>query len=325
MESDERKRIMTQQQKVVVIIGPTSVGKTKVSIELAKKYNGEIISGDSMQIYRGLDIGTAKVSNEEMEEIPHHLIDIRNPDEAFSVADFQVLVREKITEIEKRGKLPFIVGGTGLYIQSVLFDFQFQEEVSTETRDALYVQFEKEGIEPLYNQLKQVDPKSVEVIHPNNIRRVIRALEVYLDTGKPFSEWKESQSRELLYDAAIIGLTMERDKLYERINHRVDLMMEAGLLQEVKQLFDQHIHDTQAVQGIGYKELYEYFEGKVDLETAVEKLKKNSRNYAKRQLTWFRNQLDVKWFDMTELSEIEKKIQEISHYLEGKLELEANT
>lgn len=316
---------MTQQQKVVVIIGPTSVGKTKVSIELAKKYNGEIISGDSMQIYRGLDIGTAKVSNEEMEEIPHHLIDIRNPDEAFSVADFQVLVREKITEIEKRGKLPFIVGGTGLYIQSVLFDFQFQEEVSTETRDALYVQFEKEGIEPLYNQLKQVDPKSVEVIHPNNIRRVIRALEVYLDTGKPFSEWKESQSRELLYDAAIIGLTMERDKLYERINHRVDLMMEAGLLQEVKQLFDQHIHDTQAVQGIGYKELYEYFEGKVDLETAVEKLKKNSRNYAKRQLTWFRNQLDVKWFDMTELSEIEKKIQEISHYLEGKLELEANT
>lgn len=316
---------MTEQQKVVVIIGPTAVGKTKVSIELAKKWNGEIISGDSMQIYRGLDIGTAKVTEEEMDGVPHHLIDIREPDESFTVADFQKLVREKITEIEKRGKLPFIVGGTGLYIQSVLFDFQFQEETSNETRDALYAQFEKEGIEPLYEKLTQVDPDSAQVIHPNNTRRVIRALEVYFDTGVPFSKWKETQSKELLYDAAIVGLKMDRALLYERINHRVDVMMKAGLLEEVKGLFDQNIHETQAVQGIGYKEIYEYLEGKVDIETAVEKLKKNSRNYAKRQFTWFRNQLEVEWFDMTDISAIEKKIEEISQFIAGKLELKANT
>ncbi|MET3699560.1 tRNA dimethylallyltransferase [Bacillus oleivorans] len=316
---------MDQQQKVVVIIGPTAVGKTKVSIELAKRWNGEIISGDSMQIYRGLDIGTAKVTEEEKDGIPHHLIDICDPDDAFTVADFQALVREKITEIEQRGKLPFIVGGTGLYIQSVLFDFQFLEEASTATREKLYAQYENEGIEPLFQKLQEVDPNSAEAIHPNNVRRVIRALEVYLDTGQAFSEWKESQTNQLLYDAAIIGLQMDRELLYDRINHRVDIMMEAGLLDEVKSLYDQGIRGTQAVQGIGYKELYEYFDGKVDLEQAVEKLKKNSRNYAKRQLTWFRNQLDVQWFDMTDISAIEKKIEEISQYLAGKWSLGANT
>ncbi|HWO78044.1 MAG TPA: tRNA (adenosine(37)-N6)-dimethylallyltransferase MiaA [Bacillus sp. (in: firmicutes)] len=316
---------MDKRQKVAVIIGPTAVGKTKVSIELAKRWNGEIISGDSMQIYRGLDIGTAKVTEEEMDGVPHHLIDIRDPEDSFTVADFQALVREKITEIEKRGKLPFIVGGTGLYIQSVLFDYQFQEESSTETREKLYAQYEKEGIAPLFQKLQEVDPKSADVIHPNNIRRVIRALEVYLDTGLAFSEWKESQTNQLLYQAAIIGLTMERDLLYDRINQRVDAMMEAGLLDEVKKLYDQGIRGTQSVQGIGYKELYEYFDGTADLEHAVEKLKKNSRNYAKRQLTWFRNQLDVKWFDMTDISAIEKKIEEISQYLAGKLKLGANT
>ncbi|MED3573314.1 tRNA (adenosine(37)-N6)-dimethylallyltransferase MiaA [Cytobacillus praedii] len=320
---------MNKKEKLVVLIGPTAVGKTKLSIELAKRFNGEIISGDSMQIYKGMDIGTAKIKPTEMEGIPHHLIDIKNPDEPFSVAEFQELVRLKITEISQRGKLPMIVGGTGLYIQSVIYDYQFSEAPSDDRfRIMLEKRADEEGNEKLHQELMEIDPESAKKIHPNNVRRVIRALEVYHCTGKTVSDYQEIQQPELMYETAIIGLTMERDKLYERINYRVDLMVRDGLLPEVKKLYLQGLKDCQSIQAIGYKEIYEYFHARVTLEEAVTQLKQNSRRYAKRQLTWFRNKMNVDWFDMTDaagLEGFEKKLDEISTHIEGKLQLKSNT
>lgn len=320
---------MNKKEKLVVLIGPTAVGKTKLSIELAKRFNGEIISGDSMQIYKGMDIGTAKIKTTEMEGIPHHLIDIKNPDEPFSVAEFQELVRLKITEISQRGKLPMIVGGTGLYIQSVIYDYQFSEAPSDDRfRIMLEKRADEEGNEKLHQELMEIDPESAKKIHPNNVRRVIRALEVYHCTGKTVSDYQEIQQPELMYETAIIGLTMERDKLYERINYRVDLMVRDGLLPEVEKLYLQGLKDCQSIQAIGYKEIYEYFHARVTLEEAVTQLKQNSRRYAKRQLTWFRNKMNVDWFDMTDaagLEGFEKKLDEISTHIEGKLQLKSNT
>jgi len=313
----------------VVLIGPTAVGKTKLSIELAKRFNGEIISGDSMQIYKEMDIGTAKIKKSEMEGIPHHLIDIKDADESFSVAEFQELVREKITEITKRGKLPMIVGGTGLYIQSVVYDYQFSAAQSDVAyRKMLEKRAENEGNEQLHLELQQIDRISADRIHPNNIRRVIRALEIFHCTGKLMSETQESQEQELLYDAEIIGLTMDREILYERINHRVDLMIEEGLLSEVERFHKHGLKECQSIQAIGYKELYEYFDNKISLEEAIVQLKQNSRRYAKRQLTWFRNKMHVHWVDMSEAADpsiFEKKIAEISAHIEGKLQIKSNT
>lgn len=317
---------LDSKQKLLVIIGPTAVGKTKLSIELAKRFNGEIISGDSMQIYRGMDIGTAKIKPEEMEGIPHHLIDIREPDESFSVAEFQQLVRAKISEIAKKGKLPIIVGGTGLYIQSVIYDYQFSDAAADEGfRLQLEERAKNEGVEVLHQELTQIDPESAGQIHPNNVRRVIRALEIYHCTGKKVSDVQSEQQPDLLYETALIGLSMDREILYKRINMRVDLMMEEGLLTEVKQLHDQELRDCQSIQAIGYKEIYDYLDGKISLEQAVENLKQNSRRYAKRQLTWFRNKMSVQWFDVTEVQNFPKKLTEISHYVEGKLQVKSNT
>ncbi len=320
---------LTIKKKLLVLIGPTAVGKTLTSIKLAKAFNGEIISGDSMQIYKKMDIGTAKITSAEMEGIPHYLIDIKNPDEPFSVAEFQELGRQKISDITNRGKLPMIVGGTGLYIQSVLYDYHFSEAPSDGSfRSRLETLAEKEGNIVLHEQLMKIDPESGRKIHPNNLRRVIRAIEIFHCTGKTMSELQQSQSIESVYDVAIIGLTSEREKLYERINKRVDIMMENGLLNEVEALFQQGYKDCQSIQAIGYKELYEYLNGKVLLDEAVEQLKQNSRRYAKRQLTWFRNKMDVKWFDMTEANTpilLGKKIDEISSYIEGKLKIKSNT
>lgn len=320
---------LTIKKKVLVLIGPTAVGKTQTSIKLAKAFNGEIISGDSMQIYKKMDIGTAKIMQAEMEGIPHHLIDIKNPDESFSAAEFQELGRKKISEISNRGRLPMIVGGTGLYIQSVLFDYHFSEAPSDASfRKNLEMQAEKDGNIVLHEQLMRMDPESGRRIHPNNIRRVIRAIEIFHCTGKTMSELQQSQPIESIYDVAIIGLTLEREKLYERINKRVEIMIENGLIKEVETLFQQGYKDCQSIQAIGYKELYEYFYGNVTLEEAVENLKQNSRRYAKRQLTWFRNKMDVKWFDMTEANNpilLGKKIDEISSYIEGKLQIKSNT
>ncbi|MEH7126342.1 MULTISPECIES: tRNA (adenosine(37)-N6)-dimethylallyltransferase MiaA [unclassified Bacillus (in: firmicutes)] len=318
-----------EKEKLVVLIGPTAVGKTKLSIELAKRFNGEIISGDSMQIYKGMDIGTAKIKKDEMEGIPHHLIDIKDPKEPFSVAEFQELVREKISEISLRGKLPMIVGGTGLYIQSVIYDYHFSDAPSDDDfRQMLEKKAEAEGNESVHLELSKVDPESAERIHPNNVRRVIRALEVYHCTGKTINELQENQKPELMYNTAIIGLTMDREILYQRINTRVDLMIKEGLLEEVERLFNQDIKDCQSIQAIGYKELYEYFSHSISLEEATSQLKQNSRRYAKRQLTWFRNKMNVDWFDMSDVVNtgiIEKKLAEISTHIEGKLQIKSNT
>ncbi|WP_053362202.1 tRNA (adenosine(37)-N6)-dimethylallyltransferase MiaA [Bacillus sp. FJAT-27251] len=318
---------MDKKQKLLVLIGPTAVGKTKTSIELAARFNGEIISGDSMQIYKGMDIGTAKITKSEMQGIPHHLIDIKNPDDSFSAAEFQQLVREKITEITSRGKLPMIVGGTGLYIQSVIYDYQFSDVPSDpDFRLELERTADEKGAEAVHAQLWEVDPDSAERIHPNNVRRVIRALEIHHCTGKSMTEYQEQQDAELLYDTCLVGLTMDRERLYERINMRVDLMMEEGLLDEVKSLYAKGLRDCQSIQAIGYKELYDYLDGKVSLKDAIENLKQNSRRYAKRQLTWFRNKMNVEWFTMPiDGAEAEKKIAEISSYVEGKLQIKANT
>lgn len=316
------------KNKVIAIIGPTAVGKTKMSIELAKALDGEIISGDSMQIYRGMDIGTAKVTPDEMQGIPHHLIDIKEPTEDFSVAEFQSLAISLINDISNRGKVPIIAGGTGLYIQAVLYNYNFSVADSNPGyRLFLEKRIEAEGIESIYNELLKIDPESSERIHPNNVRRVIRALEVYHETGLTMTEYLKEQQSESPFDHLIIGLTMERNLLYERINKRVDVMVEQGLFDEVKALYEAGIKDCQSIQAIGYKELYDYFRGHLTKDEAIELLKRNSRRYAKRQLTWFRNKMDVEWFDMSqavnEQSEFNQKKQEILNLVAGKLQLKA--
>ncbi len=285
-----------QQAEVVAIVGPTASGKTALSIELAKKYNGEIINGDSMQIYRDLDIGTAKITEEEMEGVPHHLLSFKEPTESFSVADYQKLVRAKIAEIQTRGKLPIIVGGSGLYVQAVLFDFQFTEEqVDEVARKAYYEELGKLGPEAMHAKLKKLDPQTAETIHPNNTRRVIRALEMMELSGVSKASEAQNRGEVPLYNHVILGLgqNMSREVLYDRINRRVDIMMEKGLLEEVKGLWQKNIRGVQSIQAIGYKELYDYLDGKCSLEVAIDSLKQNSRRYAKRQLTYFRNKMDV--------------------------------
>ncbi|MCM3594211.1 tRNA (adenosine(37)-N6)-dimethylallyltransferase MiaA [Metabacillus idriensis] len=315
-----------KKEKLVVIIGPTAVGKTNLSIQLAKKLNGEIISGDSMQVYRGLDIGTAKISPDEMDGIQHHLIDIKNPEEDFSSAEFQEIARPLISDIHARNKMPIIVGGTGLYIQSVIYDYQFTDIASDPVfRKQLEAEAAEFGNEVIHDKLAEIDSVSAGRIHPNNVRRVIRALEIFHCTGKTMTDFLAEQEKVLLYDVVVVGLTMEREQLYERINLRVDLMMDQGLIKEVKNLYHLGLRDCQSIQAIGYKELYAYFDGAVSLEDAKEQLKQNSRRYAKRQLTWFRNKMDVKWFDMSQPLDMELRFNEIFTYIAGKLNLSANT
>lgn len=291
-------RGINMKPKIVVIVGPTAVGKTKLSIEIARAFNGEIISGDSMQVYRGMDIGTAKISKEEMAGIPHYMLDIKEPDEAFSVADFKQYVHSYITHIDSKSKLPILVGGSGLYIQAILYDYQF----TNHKRNMAYTkkleeQIKQEGITKIYEQLKNIDPEQAKKIHPNNHRRVIRALEVYHQTGKTMSQLIEEQEQKTSpYDPIIIGLEMERELLYERINKRVDQMLEDGLLDEVYSLYKNGYENTQAMRAIGYKEFIPYFKNEYDYKRAVELLKRNSRRYAKRQFTWFKNKMKVNWY-----------------------------
>ena len=280
-------------KEVVAIVGPTASGKTALSIALAKALDGEVINGDAMQVYRGLDIGTAKITTEEMEGIPHHLLSFLAPTESFSVADFQQLAREKIKEITARGKKPIIVGGTGLYVQAALYDFRFTEQKIDEAlRQELYAMLEAQGPQHMHNLLAAQDAQTAATIHPNNTRRVIRALEM-LHQGTTKSDEAKQQGDTALYDATIIGLDLPRDVLYDRINARVDHMMALGLEQEVRALYDAGIRDVQAIQAIGYKELYAYFDGHMTKQEALEALKQNSRRYAKRQLTYFRNKMDI--------------------------------
>ncbi|WP_018934478.1 tRNA (adenosine(37)-N6)-dimethylallyltransferase MiaA [Gracilibacillus lacisalsi] len=288
------------KEKLVVIVGPTAVGKTALSIEVAKKFNGEVISGDSMQIYKSLDIGTAKVTEAEKAGIPHYMIDILDPVASFSVADFQKQVQENIVRIQEKDKLPIIAGGTGLYIQSVLYDYQFAvSERSNEYHEQIEIEIEREGIEAVYQRLKQVDPLQAEKIHPNNRRRLIRALEVYDRTGMTMTEYQQKQQEESRYDFRIIGLEMDRPLLYERINQRVDQMVEEGLIEEVRRLYQAGLENTQAMRGIGYKEILPYLKGEQSLEEAINTLKRNSRRFAKRQYTWFKNKMPVDWYSIT--------------------------
>lgn len=306
---------------LVAIVGPTAVGKTKVSIEMAKAFGGEIINCDSMQIYREMDIGTAKIKQTEMEGVPHHLFDICNPDDAYSVADYQQDAYEIIETVQSRNKLPIMVGGTGLYVRAVVHNYQFDETPrNPEYREELERYAEEHGLNALHNRLKEMDPTRAEEIHPNNVRRVIRALEIIDTSGTAHMPSFEKESP---FNVAIVGLTMDRERLYERINHRVDLMVEDGLFEEVERLYEAGIRNVQSVQAIGYKEIYDYFEGKYSQEDAIELLKRNSRRYAKRQLTWFKHQLDVEWFDMTD-TEPEEKIPSILRFVAGKLCLKSN-
>lgn len=300
---------------ILCIVGPTAVGKTKMSIELAKQLNGEIISGDSMQIYCGMDIGTAKATLEERQGIPHHLIDEKNPDEPYSVAAFQQTVRAKIAEIQSRGKLPIIVGGTGLYIKSVLYDYEFASESESKEVDE-----EKYGDltnEELHAKLAAIDEAGAKEIHPNNRKRVIRALEIYETSGVKKSEMIERQEHKMIYDACLIGLTDDRAILYDRINKRVDVMYETGLVEEVKSLFDRNIpENAQSIRAIGYKELYDYFKGLISLEESKELIKRNSRRYAKRQYTWFNNQMDVTWFHVN-VNDFDQTVNEVLTYIKN--------
>lgn len=281
--------------RVIVVIGPTSVGKTKMGVELAKKLNGEIISGDSMQIYKHMNIGTAKVTPLEMENIPHHCIDILEPTDEYSVKDFQDAVRFQIEDISSRGKTAIIVGGTGLYIKAALYDYEFSE--TKDDHETFRNKYKDYDNEKLYKHLQFIDEKSAAELHPNNRQRVLRAIEIYEQTGQRKSEIVDQQQHVCLYDAYFVGLTLERDILYQRINQRVDVMKESGLETEVRKLYDQGLKRShQSMKAIGYKEWFDYFEGLITQEEVYENIKKHSRQYAKRQYTWFKNQFDVHWY-----------------------------
>ncbi|WP_409174250.1 tRNA (adenosine(37)-N6)-dimethylallyltransferase MiaA [Brevibacillus fortis] len=312
---------LLQRERLVVILGPTAVGKTQLSLELAEQFDGEIISGDSMQVYRGMDIGTAKAEPEELASIPHHLIDIKNPDEEYSVAMFQESAATLITDINQRGKLPFIVGGTGLYIESVTHRFQFSTtSQDPELRDRLQRLADSEGVEALHARLADVDPITAERLHPNDVKRVIRALEIYESSGYRMSDF-QLRAQHSPYDLVMIGLTMDRAKLYERINHRVELMIEAGLVEEVRGLLDAG-YDVSLVsmQGLGYKELIPYLYGEITLEKAVNDIQQRTRHFAKRQLSWFRRMEEIQWFDMTDPAEQRNNVETIKRILAGKFQ-----
>lgn len=284
-------------ENVLVIVGPTAVGKTELSIELAKRMDAEIISGDSVQVYRGMDIGSGKIKKEEMNCIPHHMIDIKQPDEPFSVATYQSYVQNCLGEINARGNLPILVGGSGLYIQAVLYNYRFQERKTDKTvRNNLRKRLEIEGKQALYDELKRVDPIHAKKVHPNNDRRVIRALEIYETTGLTVTETAANEEQTPAYNHLLIGLEMDRERLYNQINQRVDQMIQEGLVEEVQTLYEKGYAQCQSMQAIGYKEIIPYLKGETDLESQVSLLKRNSRRYAKRQYTWFKNRMDVNWF-----------------------------
>lgn len=288
---------------VIVIVGPTSSGKTKLSIELAKRVNGEVINADSTQVYKGLDIATAKVKEEEKENIPHHLFDIKELEDNYTVYEYQIDCRNKIEEIMKKGKTPILVGGTGLYIKAALYNYQFEENVH-------HVSYENIETATLFSALLKVDPNTP--IHSNNRKRIIRALDYYQETGMIPSMKKKADT--LLYPCRFIGLTMDRNILYERINNRVDNMVEEGLIEEAKELFDSNIRSKAVLTPIGYKELFSYFDGSCTLEEALEKIKQHSRKYAKRQYTWFQHQVPVTWFDV-DISHFENTISNVLSFL----------
>lgn len=298
-------------EKVIVIVGPTGVGKTKLSIELAKKLNGEIISGDSVQVYKRMDIGSAKVKEEEKENIPHYLLDIKEIEEDYSVYEFQKEVREKIEYISQKGKTPILVGGTGLYLKAALYDYQFNEE------NEKINEYKELTNQQAYDLLMSLDKDEADKLHPNNRVRVVRALNIIKNSNITKTELIAKQEHKPLYDVCFIGLTADRKIVYQRINDRVDAMVKEGLINEVKALYDEYKDcNYSSLKAIGYKELFEYFKGNLTLEESLNLIKKKSRNYAKRQYTWFNNQVDVKWFE-TDFSNFNNTVNDVLNYLKG--------
>lgn len=288
-------------KKIVGIVGPTAVGKTKLSIELAKKLDGEVINCDSTQVYKGLDIATAKATLEEMEGISHHLLSFQELEEDYTVYDFQKDARTCIEDILKRGKTPILVGGTGLYLKAVLYDYQFEEQENKIDYNA--------SNEELYERLLQLDPHTK--IHKNNRRRMERYLSYYDETGKKLNEKEKAKE---IYDFCLIGLSTDRATLYERINARVDMMLKQGLLKEAETLYRKNIRTKAVLTPIGYKELFSYLDGDCSLEESIAKIKQNSRHYAKRQYTWFNHQMDVTWFSV-HFENFEETVQEVYQYI----------
>jgi len=291
-------------KKIICIVGPTGVGKTKLSIELAKKIDGEVINADSTQVYKGMDIATAKVTNVEKENIPHHLFDIKNIDENYTVYDYQKDCRLKIDEILEKGKTPIIVGGTGLYIKAALYDYRFEEENEDINEYPEY------SNEELYNKLLSIDPNTT--IHKNNRKRVVRALNYYEKNNKSISS--NEKTDKLLYDVTFIGLTTDRETLYDRINKRVDIMLENGLIEEAKKIYETNIRSKAVLTPIGYKELFKYFDGNITLEESIELIKQKSRKYAKRQYTWNNHQFNVNWFNV-DFNNFESTVNDILNFI----------
>ena len=285
--------------KIIVICGPTASGKTSLSIELAKKISGEIISADSMQIYKDMNIGTAKPTIEEMQGIKHYLLDFVSPDERYSVADYKKDAKKAIEEILKKGKTPIIVGGTGLYIDSLIYGIEYQEiQFDEKYRKELEIKADQNGLQELFEEAKKIDPKAVEKISPNDKKRILRILEIYNATGKTKTEQNiESRQKEVEYDYHVYALNWDRQVLYDRINKRVDIMIQNGLIQEVKNVLKKYNKFPTAMQGLGYKEVVAYLNGEYTEEEMIEKIKMESRRYAKRQLTWFRKNKQTIWLD----------------------------
>lgn len=293
---------MEKKQPLIAVVGPTASGKTAVGIALAKEYNGEVVSADSMQIYKGMDIATAKPDEEEMQGIPHHLISELEPTSSFSVAEYVKLAQQKIEDIAARGKIPILVGGTGLYVSSLIDNINFDNAITDgSVRKRLTEEAEQIGNEAMLERLREIDPEAAEKIPAANLVRVIRALEVYEVTGIPFSRHKElNRMQDSLYNACMIGLTYkDRNVLYDRINKRVDIMLQKGLIEECRAVYENEKLGT-ACQAIGYKELIPYFENKKTKEECIDKIKQYSRNYAKRQLTWFRRDERIQWVEIDE-------------------------
>lgn len=289
-----------KKQQLIIISGPTAVGKSSLAVKLAKKINGEIISADSMQVYKGMDIGTAKIMEDEMDGITHHLLDVLEPSEAFHVVRFKEMALKAMEQIYAEGKIPIIVGGTGFYIQALLYDVDFKTNENQEEYEKKYQKIvDEKGVHFLHEQLRKIDPKSAEIIHENNVKRVIKALVFYEMNGERISSHNEEEmKKESVYDSSYFVITDNRDKLYERINKRVDQMLEGGLLEEVESLISAGCKkDWVSMQGIGYKEILAYKNNDYTLERAVELIKQGSRHYAKRQLTWFRREKNVIWVD----------------------------
>ena len=299
------------KRPIIVIVGPTAVGKTELAISLAKKIDGEIISADSMQLYKGMDIGTAKPTKREQNNITHHMIDITEPDQDYSAAKFKEVAQEIINDIVVRDKFPIIVGGTGLYVNALIYDYSFEDlPRDPECREKLRKKIGVEGPQKLHEELIEADPKAAERIHPNDERRIIRALEVIYTTGNPISEYQKTK-KESPYNTLMIGLTKNRDELYDRIEKRVNKMIEKGLVDEVKDLLAKgYKKNMTSMQALGYKEIAEYQQGEITFEEAIKLVKKRTKRFAKRQLTWFNRDQNITWYNLscTNLFKVEKDI-----------------